>query len=127
MLHEAAADEVVLVADAGRPTVVRGEQEARHLESTGGQHVERSPGGEGVAGERRHVEVIDRVAARVERDVGDVGPSTSWMPGDVGDLLAVGLAEQRMARDLDQGVGRGGGSSRNGSPRWPWALHDATE
>ena len=64
VLHEVAADEVVLVPDAGRSLVVRGQQEPRDLEPSGRHHVGRGHRPERVAGERLDVDGADRARRR---------------------------------------------------------------
>ena len=104
VLHEAPTDEVVLVADAGGPAVVGREEEAGHFEAAGREDEGRGARGEGVPGERLHVDAGDRVRVFGEREPGHVRPEHELHVGGVHDLVAVHLSEHRATGELQDRV-----------------------
>ena len=105
MLHEVPADEVVLVADSGRAHVVGCQEEARHLEATSREHVGRRRGRQAVAGERLHVDALQRGAVGRECKAGHVGVVAGGQSVDV-DLIArvLPIARNRRAAVRGRGV-----------------------
>jgi hypothetical protein len=104
VLHEAATDEIVLVADPGTSTAVGGEHQARVLDAPGGQHDRAA-----VHGERGPRQGLDahRAQARgsgLEDQLGHVGVEHGGDGGIVQDALPIAAREVGLWAEPHQGV-----------------------
>ena len=93
VLYEAAADHVLLIAEADVDLAVRGQQQARVLEAAAGEHVSARPRGQPLAGERPDLKAQHLAAGLIR---GDVDHARVQHERDVVgrvELAAVDLAE----------------------------------
>ena len=116
VLHEAAADHVALIAEAGVDLAVRGQQQARVLEAAAGEHVGSGAHAEPLAGERRDLQPLHLAAGLVRRDVDHARVQQEQNVVGRLQLAAIDLAEQGRRAELPDPAHDLGGVERQRPP-----------